>query len=273
MNEIQKVEFELLNNFIKVCEQLNISYFLVCGSALGAVKYNGFIPWDDDIDVALYRNDYEKFIKEAPKFLPDNLFVQNFHSDEFFPQIYSKLRNSDTAFIEKSVSDLDINHGVYIDFFPLDGYPENKFLCKMLEFRKKVYVNLLSTAFLPPENKIKFFLYKFKRLIRVHKHTRYIAGKYEKMISKYNTDNSDIICNHGNWQGKLDYSPKFYFDDGVNAQFEGLPVRVPKEYDKYLSKKYGDYMSDLPEEEKKGHHYYCVCDLDKSYKYYLKKGD
>lgn len=85
MTELQEIEFGLLQQFLSVCEQLNLTYYLVCGSALGAVKYGGFIPWDDDIDVALPRKDYEIFCREAPRILPEWCFLQNYHSE---PQYY-----------------------------------------------------------------------------------------------------------------------------------------------------------------------------------------
>lgn len=126
MTPLQKKVFQILQIFTQICDQLQLKYFLVCGSALGAVKYGGFVPWDDDVDVALFRDDYERFCKEAPALLPEQLFLQNFQSDPAFPAIYSKLRNSETACIEESVAALPINHGISIDIFPLDGYPTDK---------------------------------------------------------------------------------------------------------------------------------------------------
>ncbi len=78
MTELQTVELELLRQFLAVCEREGLTYYMVCGSALGAVKYGGFIPWDDDIDVALPRADYERFCRVAPGLLPDWCFLQNY---------------------------------------------------------------------------------------------------------------------------------------------------------------------------------------------------
>ena len=117
MTPLQKKVFQILQIFTQICDQLQLKYFLVCGSALGAVKYGGFVPWDDDVDVALFRDDYERFCKEAPALLPKQFFLQNFQSDPAFPAIYSKLRNSETTCIEESVAALPINHGISIDIF------------------------------------------------------------------------------------------------------------------------------------------------------------
>ena len=151
MTPIQKKVFQMLQIFTQICDRLQLKYFLVCGSALGAVKYGGFVPWDDDADVALFRNDYERFCKEAPALLPEQLFLQNFQSDPAFPAIYSKLRNSETACIEESVAALPINHGISIDIFPLDGYPTDKKEQERLERKKAWFVRKLSIPCVRPE--------------------------------------------------------------------------------------------------------------------------
>ena len=157
MTHLQEKEFKILEKFIQVCEELKLDYFLVCGSALGAVKYGGFIPWDDDIDVALFRDDYNRFINEAPILLPPNLFLQNCHSEEKFPTIYSKLRDSETTFIEKSAKFLPINHGIYIDVFPLDGYPKGKIERSVFEIKKKLSKKYMSEIMLCVFVNVAFF--------------------------------------------------------------------------------------------------------------------
>lgn len=151
MTPIQKKVFQMLQIFTQICDRLQLKYFLVCGSALGAVKYGGFVPWDDDVDVALFRDDYERFCKEAPALLPEQLFLQNFQSDPAFPAIYSKLRNSETTCIEESVAVLPINHGISLDIFPLDGYPKDKKEQERLERKKAWFVRKLSIPCVRPE--------------------------------------------------------------------------------------------------------------------------
>ena len=271
MTELQTKEFELLKEFVSICEKLDLKYYLVCGSALGAEKYQGFIPWDDDIDVGLFRNDYKKFVEHAQEYLPDNIFLQNHETDPEFTQPYSKLRNSNTTYIEKSVSKLDINHGIYIDVFPLDGYPKDKKEIKKLEFLKKVYKLQIACAYRNESSlKAKMF-FSFERLLGFHKKTQKIVGKLERLISKYPCEGSALICNHGNWQGKLEYAQAEQYGIGKDAEFEGLKVCVPEKIDDYLTQKYDDWRAELPEEKKIGHHYYLVCDASKSYKYYVGK--
>lgn len=270
MNEIQSKAKDILKCFVDICNELEIKYFLVCGTALGAVKYEGFIPWDDDIDVGLLRPDYERFLKEAPKYLPEKYFLQNYKSDPAFPQPYSKLRDSETTFIEKNKAHLPMHHGIYIDVFPLDGYPADEKLQKKLEWQKRIWSWRWGCAL---EGKRGFFgtiHCTFFRMIGCHKRTaRYVEG-FEKAVSRWAPKDSAIWCNHGNWQGKLEYAPREQYGEGREAVFEGITVRIPENYDAYLTQKYGDWRAELPEEQKKSHHLTDICDPNKSYKEYRK---
>lgn len=269
MNELQKAQNEMLKVVIKICDELDLKYYLVCGSALGAAKYGGFIPWDDDLDIGLMRKDYEIFINEACAKLPEPLFLQNYHTENSCTNIFSKLRNSKTTFIERSVSHLDINHGVYIDIFPLDGYPQNKKNAEILEKKKKLYNLHLACAYRAGGFSKAQILFAIERAFGLHKHIKTTIRNFEKMIVKYSIENSQLICNHGNWQGKLEYAPKEQYGDGIMMKFEGIDVRIPEKYDEYLTQKYGDWRADLPEEEKVGHHYAEVIDLTRPYTDYV----
>lgn len=265
MTPLQEKELEMLKIFTQLCDRLGLCYYLVCGSALGAVKYGGFIPWDDDVDVALPRADYEIFLSRAPQLLPEGFFLQNYRSDPAFPQIFSKLRNCNTAFIEKSAARLPINHGIYIDIFPLDGYPHRRWEQRCLEIKKRLYLQALGTAFEAPERKA---LWRVKRLLGLHRRTAGIARRYEALLRRYPPEASQLWCNHGNWQGKLEYAPKWQYGHGVMGEFEGHPVRLPSRCHEYLTQKYGDYRSELPEEQRVGHHFATVCDCSRPYTLY-----
>lgn len=266
LNDLQKTELELLKQFILVCEKLQLRYFLVCGSALGAVKYQGFIPWDDDIDVGLFREDYEIFLKEAQKLLPPGIFLQNTYTDPEVPFIYSKLRNSNTTFIEKPCAGLSINHGVYIDIFPLDGYPSKGFQRRLLEIRKKYDTYLTYTVLDIPRSPYARVLNGLLRFFYRKRPVSEAVRKYSEMVSRYPVSGSQLVCNHGNWQGKKEYAAKEQYGDGIPGVFEGLTVRIPQQYDAYLTQKYGAWREDLPESQKVSHHSCLVCDLNQSYR-------
>ena len=271
INQLQEKELQLLKLFVEVCEQLNLKYYLVCGSALGAVKYHGFIPWDDDIDVALPRKDYELFLAEAPTLLPSWVFVQNYRTDPDWPGMGSKLRNSNTTFIEKEAAKFKINHGIYIDIFPLDGCPADERGIKEFEkirrrlYRKR-YVKLL-----PPVHKdigltIRSLLY---RITGYGENTAKACAETEKLYCSFPLETSKYWCNFANSMRREEYAQREQYGDGVMAEFEGLRVRIPQNYDAYLGQKYGDYLAEPPESEKKARHPAFV-DIYKPYTEYLK---
>lgn len=271
MDGVQRKVRELLRCFVEICEQRQIPYFLVCGSALGAVKYQGFIPWDDDVDVGLLRPDYERFLREAPALLPEHYFLQNYRTDPAFPQPYSKLRDSNTTFLEKNKAHLPINHGIYIDIFPIDGYPAEEKDQRTLEWRKRVLSWQWGCALEEQRSLVSKIHCTFFRLIGCPKRTDRLLARYEKVISAWPVEEAQIWCNHGNWQGKLEYADKTQYGSGTRAEFEGIPVRIPEQYDVYLTQKYGDWRADLPQEQKKSRHPSLVCDPDRPYTHYMKQ--
>lgn len=276
MNELQRKEFEMLKIFIDICDQLGLKYFLVCGSALGAVKYGGFIPWDDDVDVALPRKDYEIFCEKAQELLPEYLFLQNYHTDKYYPLFMSKIRDSRTTYVETVYSKIPMHHGIYIDVFPLDGYPTEKRLIEKLEYEKILfsrrrlvrcnYNRFSKKNILHVKNIVLYIMF---RLFGYCGDTQKVIERFDKIASSYDCYTSDVWCNHGNWQGKLEYAPQEQYGEGIMVQFEGLNVRVPKQYDAYLTQKYGDWRADLPVEQQKGTHNYSILDLYTPYTKYL----
>ncbi|MBO5340565.1 MAG: LicD family protein [Oscillospiraceae bacterium] len=273
MNELQSKALDLLKCFIETCDRLELNYYLVCGSALGAVKYSGFIPWDDDIDVGMLRADYERFLKQAPACLPEHYFLQNYRTDPAFPHPFSKLRDSKTTFIEAGKAHLPINHGIYIDIFPLDGYPKTEKEQRRLEWHKRISSWQWGCALEGKRSGVSAIHCTFFRMIGCRKRTAKLLEKHERIISAYPTDGSDIWCNHGNWQEKLEYAPKEQYGEGTFALFEGLRVRIPEQYDAYLTQKYGDWRSDPPVEKQRTHHITTICDPNRPYTHYLRTAE
>lgn len=269
MNSLQACELSILSAFLDVCETLELRCFLVCGSALGAVKYGGFIPWDDDIDAALPRADYERFLAHAPALLPGHLFLQNYRTDPGFPQIYSKLRDSRTTCIEESAAALPIHHGIGIDIFPLDGYPEGKWAQFRLELGKKWYLHLLGAAFAPPPDLLHRLEYRLKQILGLPQFTPQIAARYDALLRHYPAEGSRLWCNHGNWQGRREYFPQAQYGEGIPMSFETLTVRVPADFHSYLIQKYGNYRQDPPKEKQISHHRYTLVDCETPYTHYL----
>lgn len=271
MNELQKVELDLFRCFLEICGKLNLNYFLVCGSALGAARHGGFIPWDDDFDVGMYREDYNKFMEQAPAILPDGIFLQNYKTDPEFPYVFAKLRNSNTTFVQTLMSNLNMNHGIYIDIFPLDGYPQDFREQKKLAVKRKHFRRQLNCAFnIQPKTLKGKISHSLFRLLGCHKRTPKIVTKYESLISKYPIEGSSIVCNHGTWYGERDYIAAEYYGKGSEAVFEGIVVRVPEQCDKYLSSLYGDWQTPPPPEKRQPSHDCEFCDTEKPYTEYVR---
>lgn len=261
MNKLQRIQFEILNEFIKVCQTLDLQYYLVCGSALGAAKYGGFIPWDDDIDVALPRKDYDVFLEKAQDLLPKHYFLQNYRTDQHFHHFCSKIRDSRTTYVESDQKKLNIHHGVFIDVIPLDFLPDDKnFKIKYRLFRICQLMYLSSRE--GYKNAIKFIIKPFVNIKFVYAlFERYLNGQKATVEIKY--------CNFHNAKNNRLYTCAAKYGKGVSVKFEGIDVLIPEKYDEYLTEYYGDWRADLPPKERVGHHYYEVMDLDRPYTDYM----
>ncbi|WP_173474961.1 phosphorylcholine transferase LicD [Fibrobacter succinogenes] len=270
VKKLQSIELEALLSIDAVCSKLGIKYFLVGGTLLGAVRHKGFIPWDDDIDIGMLRKDYEIFIDKAQKFLPQNLFVQNYKTDSEVPFNYTKIRDSRTTFIETCVKNVKMNHGVFIDVFPIDYYPENRiwgtlknllfvFIAQRFYsiyfFEKKLHHTFLRKI-------ANFFLsviFKKTKQAVVAREFIIKSGKKSKLMRNYN----------GAW-GRREIVPAECFDDFVRLEFEGYQLMAPAAYDLYLRHIYGNYMTLPPVEKRISHHYTDKIDLENPYTNYQK---
>ena len=277
MTGLQNAEFEILKEYIGVCEKLGLTYYLVCGSALGAVKYGGFIPWDDDVDIALPRPDYDILTEKAGELLPEHMFLQNYLTDPDYPLLSSKLRNVNTTYIEKNLADFDIVHGVFIDVFPIDGMPDGeaeqkKYMKKLRSFERRRTAN-------QPRKKQgsgriglrSLMIYYYNRLTGAYKDTSKVMERFSGFLRSFPPEESKIWCVHHEEREFWAFNPAEWYGEGSDAVFEGLEVRIPEQYDLYLTKRYGDWRADLPDDQKTGHHYYTVCDLDLPYAEYKRR--
>lgn len=265
MNEIQQKLLEIANEYIDICEKLNLRYFAIGGTCLGAARHSGFVPWDDDIDFGMPRKDYDKFQKCAQELLPKHLFLQNHETDHEYYQKYSKIRNSLTTAIEFGDADLKINHGLWIDIFPLDGIPNEK---KIRKFKFKE-MKILRRRFLPYKYKYKSLKCRLAnigvKLLYPNKECAYkksviMCKNYDFETSKFIWRNNDFIIG----------IKKEWFSDFKYLSFENLRVKVPYNYEDYLTFIFKDWKS-LPDESKRiNPHKLKKVDLTRSYKDYIK---
>ena len=126
LKRIKELELEILKAVADVCKKSGVEYFAVGGTALGAVRHHGFIPWDDDIDIGMTRDNYRKFLREAPGLLPRGYHLQSPYHDRSCPYPYTKIRMDHTVFMEYCNRNVKMHQGVYIDIFPFDSMPDDR---------------------------------------------------------------------------------------------------------------------------------------------------
>lgn len=271
----QKIELEILKEFICVCNTLKLRYYAICGTAIGAIRHKGFIPWDDDIDVCMPRPDYESFLRQGQKLLSPNLFLQTNLTDPSYPNNYAKIRDNTTTFVELAVKDINMNHGVYIDIFPIDGVSKNRFQRVIFKAMKLLYSMRINSIYHHSKCRHnRSFKGKILQLFSIIATCPFslneVITKRDKLFKKYSFDSCDIVANHCGAWGDREIFPKVYFGEGITKKFEGIDIVIPIKYDQLLKNVYGDYMKLPPEEQRVTHHYCTLIDLEKTYKYYMR---
>ena len=265
LQQLKICERDMLAEFVRICDKHGIKYFVQGGTLLGTVRHGGFIPWDDDIDVSLPREDYEKFLTIAEKELPDYYFLQTKDTDPEYPNNFAKIRDSRTTFIESSAKNLKINHGAYIDIFPLDNYPSGK-KAKVYELKKRLLTQRIYKAFYMPHMS---FIAKIITMITVilFPSLKGAVEKREKLFKSV-APTDRVVNNSGAWLDK-EIIPREWVQGTIQMDFEGIKVNVSDKFDEWLTYVYGDYMSLPPENERVGHHYVDLFDMNKSYTEYI----
>lgn len=265
MSTLREIELDILQSFIEVCEALSIRYFVVEGTLLGAVRHGGFIPWDDDIDVGMLRSDYEVFLERGQELLPEHLFVQTHETDPNYPHSFGKIRDTRTSFVETTMSRIPMEHGVYIDVFPFDYYPQGKLRSLMFDIKKFwLRYRIRSVFFDPslsrmtPSSLAKRGLMLLARFI-----TPSLEEAYEKQERLFAGQKaSPLVANNGSPWGKREVIPAAWVEEVTPVAFEGIGVAAPSKYREYLSRVYGDYMSMPPPEERVPHHFVSFVDFN-----------
>ena len=253
----------ILKEFISICEENNLTYYALGGTLLGAVRHKGFIPWDDDIDIGMPREDYEKFKKVAPDLLPSNYKFLN-EDTPGYKKAFSVIRDDSTKII-MNYSKEELVESLWIDVFPLDGMPSNKLKKKIHSFRylyTRMMVQLSQFNSLVNQKKenrplTEKVIIGFAHAVNIEKIISFTWAqkKYLQTIKKYSFNEAFA----GNYTGayKLrEIVPSDYFGQPVLLQFEDLKLSCPHKFREYLTAIYGaDYMQLPPEEKRVFHHY------------------
>ena len=270
LHALQTKEIEILQAVHDACEKMGIGYVIMHGTLLGAVRHKGFIPWDDDIDICMIREDYDKFIQEGHNYLPDHLKIQHAFWEKECPNIYAKVRDSQTTFLHSEHVDLDINQGVFIDIFPVDRIKSSALYVTWEYYRKRLFnvinecydIAYVKTIKRPVSKAIGYFIhYAVTRgIMRGMDRSRLILREEDRRRKLHSRgDDCTFFSVDKNITGK--YSR---FTDRVLYDFEGRKFFGPKAYDVILSKIYGDYMT-IPPKEQQITHKPLFVDLERGY--------
>ncbi len=267
--KIWAVELDLLLQFVKVCEENNLKYFLFGGTLLGAIRHQGFIPWDDDIDVGMPRKDYEEFLKHYNDF-KEPYFLQTPETDSGSGYIYAKLRNSNTTcLIKKFAYNKELNQGIFIDIFPFDEWNiengiERRNQIEKLAFENSIFMRkdnpYLSELDQDRVNNLKKDFNPVDNFVCANKIAKSFAdeGKKEQYLAHL-------------MFGEPFYFPKECFENFQKAKFENYLFNIPCKYDEMLTVSYKDYMQ-LPAKEKRTSiHNDCIFDANIDYKSFIKE--
>lgn len=263
LKEHQEVLLELLKEFDRVCRKNNIKYMLFAGTALGAVRHQGFIPWDDDLDVALLREDYDKLMKLDAEEWNAEYYMQCEYS-KHWPIHFSKLRKNHTACLEKyHPKDNRTHQGIYIDVFPIDNCSNNNVVRK-LQFvaSKAVAAKSFSKRGYDTDSILKKIVLGCSRIFPL---------KPFYALATLKKRNGSLYV-HSFLGGSIKYEKGIFerewFAETVDVTFESIIAPVPKYYHNILNQQYGDYMTLPPEEERKCKVHAILVDKDKDYTEY-----
>ena len=267
---VWRVETDMLKRFIAVCEKYGLKYVAAGGTLLGAIRHDGFIPWDDDVDIMMPRTDYEKFIAVAQEELGDKYFLQCNKTEKNYPNGHAQIRNSGTTCLTAfSYQDLKMgkNCGVFIDIFPYDDVPDDfesrKKHVRKIDFLKKICV-------------AKIYRYSdnpLKKIVKTLAADVYFAfHSLEKTIEKINrlsrayegkTHTVALVSFMPGYERNV--WEKSLFDEVSHHKFEDFEIAVPAAYDAVLRTEFGDYMQ-IPEDKTGGSvHGGCYFDVGRSY--------
>jgi len=230
MRDFQKRMLEILLEFDKIAKKHNLTYWLDHGTLLGAIRHKGFIPWDDDLDISMPREDYEKF-KNLKDELPEWIFFQSKENEPSIPIQYIKLRDKNSLYIDEWEKNKNIKYhqGIFIDIFPVNCINKRYI---------SIYRNIMNFS--------KIFSNRYLRV-------DFIARPLIKFMNSFHNSSNNWCVSGGEY---MHFIVNFSKDDIfplIEVEFEGYSFPAPKNYDLYLRQIFGDYMKLPPQDKRKIH--------------------
>lgn len=253
LREVQMIQLEMLIEVDRICKKCDIHYNIIAGTLLGAVRHGGYIPWDDDADVALLRPEYERF-REACKTELDTtrFYFQDHRNTKGYRWGYGKLRRKDTLFLREHQEHMPYEQGIFIDVFPLDGVPDNYILRSLKNFECFCVRKILWSKVGKIADKNPFRRVWYRMLSCLPENV--VFSYYHQMISHANKKKTKMvrILMFPTPNREWGYYRKWY-EESEDIVFEGKIFKGIRDYQGYLRFKFGEYMELPPEEQRKVH--------------------
>jgi lipopolysaccharide cholinephosphotransferase len=267
LKKVQQAELGILKDFVKLCDENDITYFGIAGTGIGALRHKGFIPWDDDIDVAMPREDHERFVKIAKEKYSDKYYVLNGVEDENYPLLTTRWILKGTTFIEEPLKNINCNFGIFLDIYPLDKIPDDEKLFKK-QARKAFFFSKLLVLRSIPFPVLAFSGVKAKLVHAIcavvhfflalfHVSKKWLHKKCLAVSTMYNSlpesKRIDFLCDTTAYMN-------IHYTDGmyplIELDFEDIKLKFPGNIRDNLTSAYGDYMKLPPVEKRKNHYPY-----------------
>lgn len=274
LKALQNKTLEILECFDRFCREHELTYSLLGGSLIGAVRHQGFIPWDDDVDIMMPRKDYERLFELWNREIENKNYVlvrtnlkDNYHDAGM------AIKDIRTTFINKHSIDEDIVHGIGIEIMPIDAAPNSK-ISRIRQLFNAFLFALFNTQRLPDnKGKIIRWLTKVIYFVVPNQKTRYkIWTRAEREMSKYSWEDAEYVTELvGSIKGMMIQHPIEDFTNTIRVPFEHLKLPIIKGYDRYLTLIFGDYMSLPPVEDRRAKHEIVYINTDEPYYKYKNK--
>ncbi|MDD4048662.1 MAG: LicD family protein [Clostridia bacterium] len=258
LRDLQMMELDILLDVVDLCNKFKLRYYLIGGTLLGAIRHGGFIPWDDDIDIGMSRDDYERLIELWDQNAPENLVMQNKEKDKRVHLSFTKIRRKNTRIIEKETKNSEIFKGVFIDIFPLDAIASKDNLIMNFEYALFNFLTSISLYKNGYREYRKSWLkwlsasMSFLEFHTINSITYRIVTKYRNKESKYITS---YASGYGYKKQRMNFEQ--IYGQGVEVLFEGYLLKAPSNFEGYLKHLFGDYMK-LPPIEKRGNQHHII---------------